>query len=140
MSRLVTIKEAVTQASMEIGITQIAVTSVFGSKDQDIVQMGALMNAVADEVLLEEPYRVTLGDDVWVTDADLQPKLFATEDTDIILFDARLAIDGLKYHFLQAKGLEFGEQFRSFSTRLNKLAGRANAHVLDLDADESRNV
>jgi hypothetical protein len=140
MSKLVTIKDAVTQASMEIGITQTPVTSVFGSKDQDIVQMGALMNAVADEIMLEEPYRITLGDDAWVTDADLQPKLFATTDTDIILFDARLAIDGLKYHFLQAKGLEFGEQFRAFSTRLNKLAARVNARVLDLDADESRNV
>lgn len=140
MARLVSIKDAVSQASMEIGITQLPVSSVFGSKDQDIVQMGALMNAVADEVMLEEPYKVTLGDDSWVIGEDGQPKLFATADSDLILFDARLAIDGLKYHFLQAKGLEFGEQFRSFTTRLNKLAGRVNGRVLDLDADESRQL
>jgi len=140
MSRLASVKEVVTQASLEIGITQTPVSQVFGSKDQDVVQMGALINAVADEVLLEEPYRITLGDDAWVLSAAGDPKLFATVDTDTILFDARLAIDGLKYHFLQAKGLEFGEQYRAFSTRLNKLAGRVNARVLDLDADESRSV
>lgn len=140
MARLASVRDVVTQASLEIGIAQKPVSQVFGSNDQDVVQMGALINAVADEVLLEEPYRVTLGDDAWVMDVNGQPKLFATVDTDIIMFDARLAVDGLKYMFLQAKGLEFGEQFRSFTVRLNKLAGRANARVLDLDADESRQL
>jgi hypothetical protein len=138
MAKLISVKELVTQASMEIGITQRTVDKVFGSGDQDVVQMGALINAVADEILLEEPYKYTLGDDVWVTDSLGQPKLFVTLDTDLIAFDARLAINGLKYRFLQAKGLEFAEQLRDFTSRLNKLAARVNARVLDLDASESR--
>jgi len=140
MPRLATVKEIVTQASMEVGITQIPINAVFGSRDQDVAQMGALLNAVADEVLLEEPYRITLGDDAWVASEAGDPKMFATVDSDLVLFDSRLAIDGLKYHYLQAKGLEFGEQFRAFTVRLNKLAGRANARVLDLDDTESRQI
>ena len=50
--------DIVSQASMEIGIAQRPVSQVVGSPDQDIVQMAALLHAVADEVLLEEPYRV----------------------------------------------------------------------------------
>src|SRR5262245_19159055 len=132
------ISQIVSQASLEIGITQSPVSQVYGCKDQDVVQMGALLNAVADEVLFEEPYRVTLGDHVWVSDSDGNPKLFPTEDTDLVLFDTRLAIDGLKYRFLQAKGLEFAEQLRDYTTRLNKIAGFVNGRVLDLDADEGR--
>ena len=139
MARLMTVQELVHQASLELGISQaLQPAKVVGSRDQDIVQMGALLHAVADEVLLEDPYRFTLGDDVWVTDKDGNPKLSPTLDTDIILFDSRLAINGLKYRFNQAKGYEFAEQLREFVIRLNKLAGRINARVLDLDADESR--
>src|SRR5215471_2954383 len=128
-----TVKDVVNQAALEIGTTQVPVSQVFSSADQDIVQMGALINAVADEILLEEPYRITLGDQVWVTDATGNPKIFATEDTDLILFDARLAISGVKYRFLLNKGLEYGEIMRDFTVRLNKLAGRINGKVLDLD-------
>ena len=138
MSKLISVRDLVSQASLEIGITQRPVSQVFGSQDQDIIQMGALINAVADEILLDEPYKYTLGDQVWVTDYEGDPKLFPTLDSDLIAFDARLAIDGLKYRFLQAKGLEFAEQLRDFTTRLNKLAARVNAQVLDLDADGSR--
>jgi hypothetical protein len=102
--------------------------------------MGFLLSAVADEVLLEEPYRITLGDHVWVHDASGDPKIYPTEDTDRILFDARLAINGVKYRFLQAKGLEFGEQLREFVVRMNKLAGRVNAKVLDLDQEVDRAI
>jgi len=132
---LLTVKDIVNQAAMEIGTTQAPISIVFQSADQDIVQMGALLNAVADEVLIEEPYKVTLGDGVWVTDTTGNPKIFATQDTDIVLFDYRLAIDGLKYRFLQAKGLEFAEQLREYTVRLNKVAARVNAKVLDLDDD-----
>jgi hypothetical protein len=138
--KLATVSYLVSQASLEIGITQKLVSQVFGSKDQDIVQMAYLLNAVADEVLLEEPYRVTLGDQIWVADRDCAPKLYPTVDDDVILFDARLAVNGLKYRFLQAKGLEFAEQLRDYTTRLNKLAGLVNGRVLDLDLDESRVV
>jgi hypothetical protein len=137
---LATVSYLVSQSSLEIGITQKLVSQTFGSKDQDIVQMAYLLNAVADEVLLEEPYRVTLGDQIWVADRDGNPKLYPTVDDDVILFDARLAVNGLKYRFLQAKGLEFAEQLRDYTTRLNKLAGLANGRVLDLDLDESRVV
>ena len=135
---LINVKDCVSQAAQEIGITQTPVSSVVGSPDQDINQMLALLSAVADEVLLEEPYKITLGDGAWCADANGIPKAAPTTDTDLILFDSRLAINGLKYQFLMAKGLEYGEQLRSFSTRLNKLAGRVNAVVLDLDADEGR--
>lgn len=138
MAKLISVKDLVSQTSLEIGITQRPVSQVFGSADQDIVQMGALINAVADEVLLEEPYKYTLGDHVWVSNSLGNPKLFPTVDSDLVLFDARLAIDGLKYRFLQAKGLEFAEQLREFTMRLNKLAALVNARVLDLDIDESR--
>jgi hypothetical protein len=134
MARLLTVKDIVTQASLEIGITQRPITAAVGSLDQDIVQMVALLSAVADEVLLEEPYRATLGDQIWIYSSLGMPLEQITSDTDRIAFDGRLAIDGLKYRFLKAKGLEFGEEMRDFLTRMNKLAGRANQRLLDLDA------
>jgi hypothetical protein len=103
MAMLMSVARIVHQAALEIGVSQAkAPPVVFGSNDQDVVQMGALLNAVADEVLLEEPYKYTLGDHAWVVDADGDPKLFPTVDTDIVLFDSRLAINGLVP--LQAKG------------------------------------
>jgi hypothetical protein len=122
---LLTVKDAVSQASLEIGITQRPVTQAVGSVDQDIVQMTALLSAVADEVTEEQPYKGLLG-------PDGTKKMGPSPDTDQILFDGRLAVAGLKFRFLAAKGLEFGEPLRDFSTRLNKLAGRANKRLLDL--------
>ena len=138
MPALLSVAQIVSQAALEIGTTQKTTDKVFGSQDQDIVQMGALLSAVADEVLLEEPYRTTLGDHVWVMDADGDPKPFPDLDTDLVLFDSRLVINGLKYRFLQAKGYEFAEQLRDYTVRLNKLASRVNARVLDLDVDAGR--
>lgn len=142
MPALLTLKDVVSQASLEVGIALKQVTAVVASQDQDIVQMGALLNVVADELLLDEPYKTTLGDGIWVTDRNGVPRLngIPQADDDIILFDGRLAIDGLKFRFLAAKGLEFGEVMRDFTNRLNKLAGSANARVLDLDAEEGRTV
>jgi len=134
------IKDIVSQASLEVGITLRPVSAVTGSLDQDIVQMASLMQAVADELLLEEPYREQLGDGFWIVGADGTPKRYPTADTDIVLFDTRLSITGLKYRFLAAKGLEFAEAMRDFIVRLNKLAGRANARVLDLDEEPERLV
>jgi hypothetical protein len=102
--------------------------------------MLALLSTVADDVLLEEPYKISLGDGFWVSDKDGTPKARPTTDTDLILFDGRLAVDGLKYRFLKAKGLEFGEEMRDYTSRMNKLAGRVNARVLDLDLDEGRQL
>lgn len=138
MAAKLTLKQIVSQASLEVGITLNPVTTVTGSQDQDIVQMGALLNAVADELLLDEPYRTTLGDGYWVVGTDGTMKAAPNDNDDIILFDGRLAIDGLKFRFLAAKGLEFGEQMRDFTNRLNKLAGRANGRVLDLDVETGR--
>jgi hypothetical protein len=139
MAKLLRVIDAVSQASQEIGITQRPVTQALGSADQDIAQMVALLSAVADEVLEEEPYEETLGDGNWILTAATprQMKDAPTADEDLICFDGRLAINGLKFRFLAAKGLEFGEQLRDFSTRLNKLASRANNQVLDLNVDES---
>lgn len=136
--KLATVKEIVNQTALEIGTVQVPIAKVFGSADQDIIQMGALLNAVADEILLDEPYRYTLGDQVWANTADGDPLIYPTQDTDVVLFDRRLAIDGLKYRFLKAKGLEFGEELRDFTVRLNKIAGRVNGEVLDLDDEEDR--
>lgn len=137
MGRLLTVKEVVNQAALECGTTQTGVSTVFNSADQDIVQMGALLSAVADEVVLEEPYKYQLGDGCCFRDEDGVPLIYPSQDTDVVLIDHRLAINGLKYRFLQAKGLEFAEQLRDYTVRMNKLAGRTAA-VLDLDADEGR--
>lgn len=132
---MITVKDAVNQASKEIGITQFDIGQAIGSQDQDIVQMTALLTAVADEVVISEPYEETLGDGYWLMSSDGTMKKAPSSDTDLILFDGRLCINGIKFRFLKAKGLEFGEDLRDFATRMNKLAAKANAQVLDLNAD-----
>lgn len=138
MARLLTLLDIVSQAAQEIGITQDRVSSVVSTQDQDISQMRSLMHSVADEVLAEEPYVSTLGDQQWITSAEGEPQDYFEKDTDLVLFDGRLAINGLKFRFLKAKSLEFGEEMRDFTIRMHKLAARANARVLDLDVDEGR--
>jgi hypothetical protein len=138
MARYLTVKRIISQASMEVGITQREIATAVGSLDQDIAQMVALLQVVADEVLLDEPYRATLGDEVWVTDANGVPKEEISSDNDFIAFDGRLAINGCKYRFLQSKGLEYGEQLRDFTSRMNKLASRVNGVVIDMYEDEGR--
>lgn len=140
MPALLTIKQVVNDAAKEIGISQRDYDSVLGSSDEDIVQMSYLLTAVADELLLEEPYQDLLGDGNWLLGADGAYYSRPQQDTDTVLFDGRLAVNGLKYRFLQAKGLEFGEQMRDFMNRMNKIAVRANNRVLDLNVDESRAV
>jgi hypothetical protein len=138
MPRLLTIVDAVSDASLEIGIVQAPVTNVVGTADQDIAQMAALLQNVADELLIDPPYRDQLGDGNWLIDSGLVVrKSRPTSDTDIILFDPRLTVNGLKYRFLKAKGLEYGEEQRDFISRLNKIAGR-NAPVIDLNVDPGR--
>lgn len=138
MSKLFTLKEVVGQAQIEVGIAQVLPDTVVGSRDQDIAQMYSLLSAVADEVLLEDPYKVTLGDGVWCQSATGTPRpLGPTADSDVILFDGRLAVTGLKYRFRSAKGLEFAEDLRDFNTRMSKLAV-PTARILDLDADAER--
>jgi hypothetical protein len=138
MARLSTILQIVSDVSMELGTTQIPVAQAIGSSDQDIAQITALMQNVADELLLDPPYRDALGDGNWLYDPGLlvrKPR--PTQDSDVVLFDPRLAVNGLKYRFLKAKGLEYGEEQRDFIARLNKLAGR-NAPVIDLNSDPGR--
>jgi hypothetical protein len=138
MARLLTIVDAVSDASLEIGIVQRPVSNVVGTADQDIAQMAALLQNVADELLIDPPYRDQLGDGNWLMDSGgTVRKSRPTSDSDIILFDPRLAVDGLKYRFLKAKGLEYGEEQRDFIARLNKIAGR-NAPVIDLNDDPGR--
>lgn len=137
---LINVRDAISQAALEIGIVTRPVSTVVGSSDGDVTQMLALLSAVADEVLLEEPYKITLGDQAWISDENGVPKGAPTTDTDLILFDSRLAINGLKYRFKKEKGLEYGDDLLDFTTRLNKLAGRVNARVLDLDTDEGRTL
>src|SRR5262245_54800129 len=139
MAQLATAKFCVSQASQELGITRKPISTI-NAQDQDIAQMVALMSAVADELLLEEPFKSIYGDDVWCNDANGNPKTVPTADDDVILFDARLMIDGLKYRFNKAKGLEFGEEMRDFINRMNKIAVRNLSKVIDLDADEGRIV
>jgi hypothetical protein len=138
MHSLVSVKDCISQASLEIGITSKPISTAVGSNDQDIIQMLALLQAVADEVMLDQPYVETLGDGIWIYSAAEEPKDEITADDDLIAFDKRLAVNGLKYRFLKAKGLEYGEEMRDFLTRMNKLAARVNGRVLDLDLDEGR--
>jgi hypothetical protein len=141
MAKLVSVLKAVSDASREIGIAQKGLSQALGSADEDVLQMTALLSAVADELLLEEPYQDLLGDGNWLVSADgLTFKLEPTVDTDLILFDGRLVIAGLKYRFLASKGLEFSEQMRDFGNRMAKIATRANNRVLDLDEEWSRVV
>ena len=138
MPRLATIVDAVSDASLEIGIVQRPVNNVIGTADQDIAQMTALLQNVADELLIDPPYRDLLGDGNWLIDSGgVVRKARPTADDDLILFDARLTVDGLKYRFLKAKGLEYGEEQRDFIARLNKIAGR-NAPVIDMNEDPGR--
>jgi hypothetical protein len=136
----ITVLKAVSQASMEIGIIQTPLTQALSSKDEDVVQMTALLSSVADDLLLDEHYQDILGDGYWLINTKGTYLTEPQQDTDIILFDGRVAITGLKFKFLQAKGLEYGEQMRDFITRLNKLAVRSNDRVLDLDLEEGREV
>lgn len=138
MPRLATIVDVVSDASLEIGIVQRRVTNVIDTADQDIAQMLALLSNVADELLLDPPYRDQLGDGNWLIDSGMGVrKARPTQNDDVILFDPRLAVDGLKYRFLKSKGLEYGEEQRDFIARLNKIAAR-NAPVLDLNNDPGR--
>ena len=141
MPKLISVLKAVSDASREIGIAQKSLSQALGSSDEDVLQMTALLGAVADELLLEEPYQDTLGDGHWLVTPDgLTFKAEPTVDTDLILFDSRRAVTGLKYRFLAAKGLEFGEHMRDFTNRMAKVAARANNRVLDLDVEWSRVV
>lgn len=138
MAKLSTISSIISDASREMGLSQLPITLVVDTTDEDIAQLTALMQNVADELLIDPPYREQLGDGNWLVDAGLVVrKDRPTSDDDIVLFDARVAINGLKYRFLKAKGLEYGEEQRDFITRLNKLAGK-NAPVIDLNADPGR--
>jgi hypothetical protein len=114
------------------------VSTVVATADQDVAQMRGLLAAVADEVMAEEPYQTSLGDQNWLQSSTGEPLQAIASDDDVIQFDGRLAMSGLKWRFLQAKGLEFGESQRDFTVRMNKLAARANDRVLDLDIDGSR--
>ena len=135
--RQATVTEAVSTAAIEIGIAIKPVASAFASRDQDVIQMVALLNEVADEVLVSEPYKSTLSDGMWIADGDTgELKDRPTKDGDRILFDRRMAISGLKWRFLKAKGLEFAEVQRDFTTRMNVLACEANGKVIDIYADE----
>jgi hypothetical protein len=137
MAKPSSVLDAVSQASMEIGIAQRPLAQAINSLDQDVVQLVALLSTVADEVLSEQPYEDTLGDGNWLMASDGSAFFDKPQqDTDVILFDSRLAINGLKFRFLAAKGLEYGEQLRDFAGRMNRLATDANGRVLDLDTDE----
>ena len=106
MAKLWTVKDIVSQASMEIGIAQRGISTAVGSLDQDIAQMVALLSAVADEVLLDEPYRDTLGDEVWIYDENGNPQgRHHLRHRPHRLRQPPLPSTALKYRFLKAKGL-----------------------------------
>lgn len=140
MARLKTIAEVINDAAQEIGITQFPAASVVSTADQDISQLRALAYAVAEELMLDEPYMALLNEGFWLAAQDGTLKDRVTADSDRVLIDGRLMVSGLKFRFLQAKGLEFGEPLRDYTSRLNRLAGQANGRVLDLDMDEGRTL
>src|SRR5262245_52404041 len=139
--RLLTVYDVVNQAQRELGLSQTDIKSATSTGDHDIAQMTGLIVAVADEVLMNEPYKETLGnDDSWLRGANGQLKPTITLDSDVILFDGRLAISGLKFRFLKSKGLEFGEELRDFADRMNRLAARSNAKIIDTYVDGGRQI
>lgn len=138
MPALISVKDAVSIASQEIGIIQRPITTAVGSLDEDIAQMTALLRAVATEVMLSAPYEERLSDGFWLRSTDGDMRNVPKADDDLILFDPRLAISGLKFRFLKAKGLEFGEEMRDFTAVQNRLASRSNSRLLDLEIDEGR--
>jgi hypothetical protein len=140
MSKLLTLKEIIGQAQIEVGIAQAPPATVIASLDQDIAQMASLLAAVADEVLGEPPYKIILGDGIWCQSAAGEPRPLGPQaDTDRILFDGRLAINGVKMRFRAAKGLEFGEDLRDYSTRLARIATE-QAPVIDIYEEEGREI
>src|SRR5215831_11499927 len=128
--RMLTVYDVVNQAQLELSIAPRSIQTAVTSNDRDIVQMVALLSAVADEVLMDEPYKETLGDGIWLKDTAGNPKPSPTADTDLVLFDGRVAVDGLEY----------GEVMRDFIVRMNRLAARANAKIIDLDIDAGRMI
>jgi hypothetical protein len=141
MNKLLTVYDVINQAQRELGLTQQPIQTAVSSADHDIAQMLALLSVVADEVLMDEPYRETLGDGYWLSDAVTgNEKAAPTADTDIVLFDGRVAIAGVKFRFMQTKGLEFGELLRDFTDRMNRLSARVNARVIDLNTEDGRQV
>ena len=124
--------------SMEIGIRQTALQQALGSQGRGRGADDRAADLRGRRLLLDEHYQDLLGDGHWLVDKNGRFLTQPAADDDRILFDSRVAIPGLKYKFLQAKGLEFGEQMRDFIIRLNKLAVRANNRVLDLDVDTGR--
>jgi len=140
MSRPLSVYDVVNSAERELGITQSDLQSVIGAPDHDVAQMVSLLSAVADEVLINEPYKESLGDGFWLRGVDGATKPSPTADSDVVLFDGRTAIEGLKFRFLKAKGLEYGEEMRSFADRMNRVAASTNARILDLDIDTGRVV
>ena len=104
MPQLSTILQVVSDVSLELGTTQLPVTQAVGSSDQDVAQMVALMANVADELLLDPPYRDALGDGNWIYDTgNLVRKSRLTQDTDVVLFDQRLAVDGYRRTFCPSR-------------------------------------
>lgn len=138
MARLLSLRDIVSKAAMEIGITQSPITQAIGARDQDVIQMMALLSAVADDLLDEEPYSLQLGDGMWIEYPDGTRGDEFTTDGDLILFDGRLAVMGVKFRFKREKGFEYGEDMRDFLTRQQKLAHRMNAKVIDVDEDAGR--
>ena len=53
MAELISVVQAVSDASMEIGIRQTPLAQALGSADEDVVQLTALLSAVADDVLMD---------------------------------------------------------------------------------------
>jgi hypothetical protein len=137
--RALTVLQIINAALKEIGIIQASVKAATTSANKNVVQILALMQATADEMLLDQPYENTLGDGYWLVEPSTgQHYAYVQADTNLVLFDDRVFIDNLKARFLSANGLEYGESMRDYAMRLNKLAVRANRRVLDLDEGGGR--
>jgi len=60
----------------------------------------------------------------WVYDVNGTPKDSFTRDDDETYLDPRLIILGIRWRFLNSKGLEYGEDFRTYQTERNQKIAR----------------
>lgn len=72
----------------------------------------------------------------WVEASNGDAKEAFTSDTDTALIDEDILILGVKWRFLKAKGLDYGEEFRSYEAALEAIFGSDGARgAVDMTGD-----
>lgn len=73
----------------------------------------------------------------WCQSATAVAQAYWTADTDTSLLDDDLMVDGLKWRFLRAKGLDYGEEFQAYQRAVDtELARAGSSRTLPLNAQQ----